>query len=43
MTEFRLLGPLEAHDTDAAIPLPVGKPRAVLGRLLLDANRVVSS
>jgi DNA-binding SARP family transcriptional activator len=42
MTEFRLLGPLEATDGGKAVPLPVGKPRAVLGRLLLDANRVVS-
>jgi DNA-binding SARP family transcriptional activator len=43
MTEFRLLGPLEAADGGVVIPLPVGKPRAVLGRLLLDANRVVST
>jgi DNA-binding SARP family transcriptional activator len=43
MTEFRLLGPLEADDGGEAVELPVGKPRAVLARLLLDANRVVST
>jgi DNA-binding SARP family transcriptional activator len=37
MTVFRLLGPLEAE----GVALPVGKPAALLARLLLDANRVV--
>jgi DNA-binding SARP family transcriptional activator len=41
MPEFRLLGPLEAFENGDALPLPVGKPRAVLARLLLDAGRVV--
>jgi DNA-binding SARP family transcriptional activator len=36
MTAFRLLGPLEGP-----APLPGGKPRALLARLLLDAGRVV--
>ena len=35
--EFRLLGPLEAP-----APLPGGKPKALLARLLLDAGRVVA-
>jgi DNA-binding SARP family transcriptional activator len=43
MREFRLLGPLEASEDGAAIALPVGKPRAVLALLLLDANHVVST
>src|SRR5829696_3124519 len=40
--EFRLLGPLEV--VEGATPLAVGsrKPRALLARLLLDANRAVS-
>src|SRR5205814_264295 len=43
MTEFRLLGPLEVvDDAGADVPLPVGKPRALLARLLLDAGRVVA-
>jgi DNA-binding SARP family transcriptional activator len=41
MTEFRLLGPLEATVDGATVALPAGKPRALLARLLLDANRVV--
>ena len=42
MIEFRLLGPLEAEEGGDLLVLPVGKPRALLARLLLDANRVVS-
>jgi DNA-binding SARP family transcriptional activator len=43
MTEFRLLGPLEVvDDAGADVPLPAGKPRALLARLLLDAGRVVA-
>ena len=40
--QFRILGPLEA--LEGADPLPLGgrKPRALLARLLLDANRTVS-
>jgi DNA-binding SARP family transcriptional activator len=38
MTTVRLLGPIEA---DA--PLPGGKPKALLARLLLDSGRVVST
>lgn len=41
MIEFRLLGPLEAWIGDRQVLLPPGKPRALLARLLLDANRVV--
>jgi DNA-binding SARP family transcriptional activator len=37
VTGFRILGPLEGP-----APLPPGKPRALLARLLLDARRVVS-
>src|SRR5689334_21356332 len=40
---YRVLGPLEVRD-DAGKPLKLGgrKPRALLARLLLDANRTVS-
>ena len=41
MPEFRLLGPLEAVEGGAPVSLPVGKPRALLARLLLDAGRVI--
>src|SRR5207302_7956212 len=41
MTEFRLLGPLEAADGGLVVALPVGKPSAVLACLLVEANRVV--
>jgi DNA-binding SARP family transcriptional activator len=37
MIEFRLLGPFEG-----SVPLPGGKPKALLARLLLDPGRVVS-
>jgi DNA-binding SARP family transcriptional activator/DNA-binding GntR family transcriptional regulator len=42
MTEFRILGPLEVADGGGALPLTGGKARALLARLLLDANRTVS-
>jgi DNA-binding SARP family transcriptional activator len=42
MTDFRLLGPLEAVEDGEPLALPVGKPRALLARLLLDAGRVVA-
>ena len=42
MTDFRLLGPLEALDDGRPIDLPRGKPRALLARLLLDAGRAVA-
>jgi DNA-binding SARP family transcriptional activator len=38
MIELRLLGPLEA-----SVPLPGGKPKALLARLALDAGRAVST
>jgi DNA-binding SARP family transcriptional activator len=41
MTEFRLLGPLEAVEGRRAVALPTGKPSALLARLLLEPNRVV--
>jgi DNA-binding SARP family transcriptional activator len=40
--EFRLLGPLEARDGSARVTLRGRKQRALLARLLLDANRTVS-
>ena len=40
--EFRILGPLEAVEDDAAIPLGPEKQRALLAVLLLNANRIVS-
>jgi DNA-binding SARP family transcriptional activator len=42
MTDFRLLGPLEAVEDGEVLPVPVGKPRALLARLLLAAERVVA-
>ncbi len=39
--EFRLLGPLEAVEHGEAVALGSRKPRALLARLLLDANRTV--
>jgi len=42
VTDFRLLGPLEASKDARPIRLPVGKPSALLARLLLDAGRVVA-
>lgn len=42
MTDFRLLGPLDATEGGELIDLPAGMPRALLARLLLDASRVVS-
>jgi DNA-binding SARP family transcriptional activator len=42
MTDFRLLGPLEAVEGGEPLPLPAGKPRALLARLLLDAGHVVA-
>ena len=41
--DFRILGPLEARDGERLLPLGGPKRRAVLGLLLLDANRTVSS
>ena len=43
MTEFRLLGPLEAIEDGLPVSLPGGKPRALLACLLLEAGRVVSA
>ena len=41
MTEFRLLGPFEVYADGEQVPVPAGKPRALLARLLLEAGRVV--
>ena len=41
--DFRILGPLEAHDGDDRIALGGARQRALLGLLLLHANEVVSS
>jgi DNA-binding SARP family transcriptional activator len=41
--EFRLLGPLEVLDGARELPIGRGKPRVLLGILLLEAGRVVSS
>jgi DNA-binding SARP family transcriptional activator/pimeloyl-ACP methyl ester carboxylesterase len=40
--EFRLLGPLEAREGAAPVALGARKQRALLARLLLDANHTVS-
>jgi DNA-binding SARP family transcriptional activator len=42
VTDFHLLGPLETTERGEPVELPAGMPRALLARLLLDANRVVS-
>jgi DNA-binding SARP family transcriptional activator len=42
MTDFRLLGPIEVVEAGQRLALPAGQPRALLARLLLDANRAVS-
>jgi DNA-binding SARP family transcriptional activator/tetratricopeptide (TPR) repeat protein len=39
--EFRILGPLEVRDGERILPIGGARRRAVLGLLLLDANRVV--
>ena len=41
--EFKLLGPLEAGDGSTAVALAGRKQRALLARLLLDANRTVAA
>jgi DNA-binding SARP family transcriptional activator len=41
--EFRVLGPLEAHEGDQQVALGGAKQRALLAVLLLNANRVVST
>jgi len=43
MTEFRLLGPLEAEGDGGAVALGGPKQRALLALLLLEANHVVST
>src|SRR6266540_371912 len=43
MTDFRLLGPLEVAEAGERLALPAGQPRALLARLLLDANRALSA
>src|SRR5688572_33498866 len=40
--ELRVLGPLEAIDGTTPLPLGGRKPRALLARLALDANRTVA-
>jgi DNA-binding SARP family transcriptional activator len=41
-TEYRLLGPLEVVDRGEAVPTGGQRKRALLARLLLEANRTVS-
>ena len=41
--EFRILGPVDALDGGKAVPLPAGKPLALLRVLLLNRNHVVSA
>jgi DNA-binding SARP family transcriptional activator len=40
--EFLILGPVDVLDGGRAVPLPAGKPVALLRTLLLNRNRVVS-
>lgn len=39
--EFRVLGPVEAHDGDASLPLGGAKQRALLAYLLIHRNQAV--
>lgn len=41
--EFRILGPLEVVCDDVLVEVPGAKPRALLGLLLVHANRVLSA
>lgn len=41
--EFLILGPVDVLDGGRAVPLPAGKPLALLRALLLNRNRVVSA
>ena len=41
--QFKLLGPLEVGDGSTTIAIPGRKQRALLARLLLDANRTVAA
>ena len=41
--EFRILGPLEVHETGESVPLGGKKQRSLLAILLLNANHVVST
>jgi DNA-binding SARP family transcriptional activator len=41
--EFRILGPVDVLDEGRSVPLPAGKPLALLRFLLLNRNRVVSA
>jgi DNA-binding SARP family transcriptional activator/uncharacterized protein HemY len=41
--EFRLLGPVEVCAEDGVLPVPGGKPRALLAALLLEPGRVMSA
>ncbi|HEY4347094.1 MAG TPA: AfsR/SARP family transcriptional regulator [Gaiellaceae bacterium] len=42
MIEYLLLGPFEARLDALPVPLPGGRPKALLARLLLDPGRVVA-
>ena len=39
--DYRLLGPLEVLDGDRVVPLPRGRPQALLALLLIHANELV--
>src|SRR2546430_9066643 len=41
--EFRLLGLVEVVDEGTVLPVPFGKPRALLAALLLEPGRVMSA
>jgi DNA-binding SARP family transcriptional activator len=43
LSEFRVLGPVEAAVDGNPVRLPASKPRALLALLLLNRNRVVST
>jgi DNA-binding SARP family transcriptional activator len=43
LVEFRVLGPVDVLVEGRSLPLPAGKPRALLAVLLLNRNHVVSA
>jgi hypothetical protein len=43
LSEFRVLGPVEAAVDGRPVRLPASKPRALLAVLLLNRNRVVAT
>ncbi|MEU0566532.1 BTAD domain-containing putative transcriptional regulator [Nonomuraea sp. NPDC005983] len=43
MVPFRILGPVELHNGEAAVPVPPGRQAIILGTLVLEASHIVST